>query len=224
MVLITTVAVFLLMGSSFRSVFLPLRSVFSIGLTLAFTFGLGVLVYEKGIAEWTGVQALSASHHEFCWLVPVMSFSLIVGLALDYDVFLVSRILEYRLDGYEHKSSIAAALHSTGGIITAAGIIMAVAFGSLLLSSSPVLCQWSFLITAAVLFDTFVVRTIVVPIVTSLAGGSRCFWPRALPEPRVTMPEFLGGMDDVSGLLRTLERSSEYESLHQAAGRANGSP
>jgi uncharacterized membrane protein YdfJ with MMPL/SSD domain len=223
MVLITTVAVFLLMGASFRSVFLPLRSVFSIGLTLAFTFGLSVLVYQNGIAEWTGIQALSASHHEFCWLAPVMAFSLIVGLALDYDVFLVSRVLEYRLDGYEHKSSIAAALHSTGGIITAAGVIMAVAFGSLLFSPSPVLCQWSFLITAAVLVDTFLVRSIIVPIVTSLAGGGRCFWPRVMPEPRVTMPEFLGGMNDVSGLLRTLERSSEYESLRQASAFASGS-
>jgi uncharacterized membrane protein YdfJ with MMPL/SSD domain len=217
MALITTVAVFLLMGIFFRSVFLPLRSVVSIGLTLTFTFGLGVLVYEKGIAKWTGIRALSTLHHEFCWLAPVMAFSLIVGLALDYDVFLVSRVLEYRLDGYEHKSAIAAALHSTGGIITAAGVIMSVAFGSLLFSPSPVLCQWSFLVTTAVLFDTFLVRTIVVPIVTSLAGGCCCFWPRAMPEPRVTMPEFLGGMDDVSGLLRTLERSSEYESLHQGA-------
>lgn len=224
MMLVTTAAVFVLMGFFFQSFFLPLRSVVSIGLTLGFSFGLGVLVYEKGIGNWIGVTALSSPQNEFCWLVPVMSFSLIVGLALDYDVFLVSRILEYRLEGFEHKSSIAAALHSTGGIITAAGIIMAVAFGSLLFSSSAVLCQWSFLITVAVLFDTFVVRAIVVPIVTSLAGGKWCWWPREMPDPRVTMPEYVGGMDDVSGLLRTLERSSEYESLQAAAARASGSP
>jgi predicted RND superfamily exporter protein len=224
MMFVTTAAVFILMGFFFQSFFLPLRSVVSIGLTLGFSFGLGVLVYEKGIGNWIGAAALSSPQNEFCWLVPVMSFSLIVGLALDYDVFLVSRILEYRLEGYEHKSSIAAALHSTGGIITAAGIIMAVAFGSLLFSSSAVLCQWSFLITAAVLFDTFVVRTVVVPIVTSLAGGKWCWWPREMPDPRVTMPEYVGGMDDVSGLLRTLERSSEYESLQAAAARSNGGP
>lgn len=213
MIVITTLVVFCLMGTFFGSVFLPFRCIVGIGLTLSFSFGLGVLVYQNGIFDWTGVRALSSvGGNEFCWLVPIMAFSVIVGLALDYDVFLVSRILEYRLQGYEHKTSIAAGLHSTGGIITAAGLIMAFAFGSLMLTSNPVLYQWSFLLTTAVLLETFVIRTIVVPTMTSLAGRC-CWWPREMPPTRVTMPEHEGGLDDVSSLLRSLEESSEYEPL-----------
>jgi uncharacterized membrane protein YdfJ with MMPL/SSD domain len=109
-----------------------------------------------------------------------MAFSIIVGLALDYDVFLISRILEYRQEGLDHESSIVAGLYSTGGIITAAGLIMAVAFGGLMFSSSPVLYQWSFLLTSAVLLDTFVIRTLVVPIVLGWTGKFS-WWPRRLP-------------------------------------------
>jgi predicted RND superfamily exporter protein len=182
-IVITTIVVFVLMGIFFQSIFPPLRSIVSITLTLAFSFGLGVLVFQVGILNWTNVRALSSIGNEVCWLVPMMAFSIIVGLALDYDVFLISRILEYRQAGYEHKSSIAAGLDATGGIITAAGLIMTLSFGSLMMSSNPVLCQWAFLITVAVLLDTFVMRTLVVPIVTAWTG-EHSWWPRKLPKER----------------------------------------
>ena len=190
MISITLVVVFLLMGAFFRSFVTPLRSVVSISFTLAFVFGLAILVFQDGIFGWTGVPIFKAATGEVCWLVPVMAFSIMVGLALDYDVFLVSRILEFRTEqGYGHKSSIVAGLHATGGIITAAGLIMAVAFGGLMLSSSPVLYQWSFLISTAVLLDTFVIRTLIVPIVMGWTG-SWSWWPRRLPMVRVVLPGF----------------------------------
>ena len=190
---ITLLLVFLLMGGFFQSIVPPLRSVISISFTLAFVFGLGVLVFEDGILGWTHISIFENSSPEVCWLVPVMAFSIMVGLALDYDVFLVSRILEFRREeGYGHKSSIVAGLHATGGIITAAGLIMALAFGGLMLSASPVLYQWSFLITSAVLLDTFVIRSLVVPIVTGWTG-SWSWWPRQLPPPRVIIPGFEEG-------------------------------
>ena len=181
---ITMLVVFLLMGVFFQSIVTPFRSIVSICMTLSFVFGLCVLVFQRGILNWTQVPSWTSTGGEISWLVPVMAFSIIVGLALDYDVFLISRILEYRTDnGYDHQSSIAAGLHATGGIITAAGVIMAVAFGGLMFSSSPVLYQWSFLLTTAVLLDTFVIRTLVVPIVMGWTGKFS-WWPRSLPEER----------------------------------------
>jgi len=179
---ITMLVVFFLFGIFFRSIVAPLRSVVSIAMTLCFVFGLCVLVYQHGILNWTRLPSWTSTGDEISWLVPVMAFSIIVGLALDYDVFLISRILEYRTDdGLDHESSIVAGLYSTGGIITAAGIIMAVAFGGLMFSSSPVLYQWSFLLTSAVLLDTFVIRTLIVPIVMGWTG-KYSWWPRRLPE------------------------------------------
>lgn len=181
---ITMLVVFLLLGIFFQSIVTPFRSVVSICMTLSFVFGLCVLVFQHGILNWTHVPSWTSTGGEISWLVPVMAFSIIVGLALDYDVFLISRILEYReYHGYDHESSIVSGLHATGGIITAAGVIMAVAFGGLMFSSSPVLYQWSFLLTTAVLLDTFVIRTLVVPIVMGWTG-KLSWWPRSLPEGR----------------------------------------
>jgi len=64
-----------------------------------------------------------------------MAFSIIAGLGIDYKMFLISRVLEFQLHGYTNKASIVKALHKTGHIITASGIIMAVAFSGLLLNS-----------------------------------------------------------------------------------------
>ena len=190
-VAMTLVVVFLLMGLFFKSLVPPLRSTVSILCTILFSFGAAALVYGDGCMAWTGIHSLAAIDGELCWLVPVMSFSIIVGLSLDYDVFLVSRILEYRCEGYMHFSSIAAGLDSTGGIITSAGLIMAFSFGSLLGSQSPALYQWSFLLTTGVLLDTFVVRTIIVPTLTGIAK-KHCWYPRTFEGDRVR----LAGFDD----------------------------
>eukprot|EP00548_Thalassiothrix_antarctica_P011670 CAMPEP_0194161050 /NCGR_PEP_ID=MMETSP0152-20130528/78728_1 /TAXON_ID=1049557 /ORGANISM="Thalassiothrix antarctica, Strain L6-D1" /LENGTH=350 /DNA_ID=CAMNT_0038870799 /DNA_START=1011 /DNA_END=2059 /DNA_ORIENTATION=- len=100
---LTLSVVFLLMVLCFRSIMAPLRSVASIALTLGFSFGVTVWFFRP--------SAIS-------WLVPIMAFSIIVGLALDYDVFLVSRIWEYRSSGMDHRSSIVYGLGMTGSIIT----------------------------------------------------------------------------------------------------------
>lgn len=113
MILTTFFLVMVLMGSFFRSFVVPFRSVFSIALTEAFVFGLAVLVFQHGILDFTRVPGLMNTK-DIAWLPPIFSFSVIMGLSLDYDVFLVSRILEYRLKGFDHKSSILAGLIQTG--------------------------------------------------------------------------------------------------------------
>jgi len=217
MIGITMLVIFGLMGVFFKSIFVPIRSIVSIGLTLAFSFGLAVCVFQDGALNWTNVRVLTSIGDEVCWLVPIMAFSILIGLALDYDVFLISRILEFRLEGHEHRTSIAMGLDSTGGIIAAAGVIMAVAFGSLLFSSNPVLYQWSFILTTGVLLHTFCVEPLVVPILTGLSG-KHCWWPRRLPEEHICFTEFHQDhdSDDVAGLLRRLETTSEYEPLRAA--------
>lgn len=207
MMLTTCGIVFCLIGWYFKSFVAPLRSLLSIGITVSVSFGLAVAVFQNGWLRWVGITVSVGG--AICWLVPIMAFSILVGLTLDYDVFLISRILEYRLEGYEHKSSIALGLDSTGGVITAAGLIMALAFGSLMGSSNPVLYQWSFLLTTAVLLDTFVVRTCIVPI---LLQPQWSWWPRALPESQQVADGF-DSDDELNAWVRRLEESSEYERL-----------
>mmetsp|Transcript_12845 Transcript_12845/g.19486 ORF Transcript_12845/g.19486 Transcript_12845/m.19486 type:complete len:989 (+) Transcript_12845:37-3003(+) len=179
MIGVTLVVVFVLVGAFFKSVNAPLRSVFTIGLTLMFVYGLAVLVYQYGWLEWLNWSSVKNTG-EIAWLPPIMSFSIIVGLGLDYDIFLASRVLELRLEGYDEQSSILKGLYKTGGIITAAGTIMAIAFGGLLLGGELLLNQLAFYIFIAVLMDTFVVRTIMVPILMGLSH-QYTWWPQKLP-------------------------------------------
>lgn len=113
MIATTFFLVMVLMGGFFHSFVVPLRSVVSIALTEAFVFGLAVLVYQHGIFDFFRVPGVSNTG-DISWLPPIVSFSVIMGLSLDYDVFLVSRVLEFRLKGFDHKSSILSGLYKTG--------------------------------------------------------------------------------------------------------------
>merc|ERR1712224_1164561 len=117
------------------------------------------------------------------WIVQPTIFPLMVGIALDYDIFLVGRIVELRSAGMSTRDAILFGVASTGTIITAAGIIQALAFFGLLLSSILVLNQLSFFLFFAVLFDTFVVRTLVVPSIMYWLGEAN-WWPMRRREDR----------------------------------------
>jgi len=184
---ITLCVVLVFMIGFFKSVVTALRSTISIIFTLLFAYGSLVLVYRKGIFDWLGFDGLesyseSGKEGEIHFMVPVMAFNICVGLSLDYDIFFISRILEYRLLAWDNTSTILLGLQGTGHIITAAGVIMAVAFGGLMLSSLKILDQFGFILTASVLLDTFVIRTIIVPILFSWTD-KYSWWPRFLPTP-----------------------------------------
>ena len=80
---------------------------------------------------------------------------MIVGLALDYDVLLISRIMEHRQSGYDVRAATCKAVCETGGTISAAGLIMVLAFSGLLLSDQAIMNACGFILTCAILFDTF---------------------------------------------------------------------
>eukprot|EP01101_Sappina_pedata_P004725 TRINITY_DN2039_c0_g1_i1.p1 TRINITY_DN2039_c0_g1~~TRINITY_DN2039_c0_g1_i1.p1 ORF type:complete len:379 (+),score=65.96 TRINITY_DN2039_c0_g1_i1:145-1137(+) len=178
-VTITSVIVLVFVAVAFRSVLIPLRAILTIGLTIVWVFGFCNLTYDNGLlnfVHFAGLQGVGA----VVWGVPVISFSIIVGIGLDYDIFLLVRTREFRLKGYSSMDSIILGLYKTGGIITAAGVIMAVAFSGLLLSNIPLLNQLAFDLIFAVLFDTFVVRTILVPAIMGIVGDWS-WWPGTVP-------------------------------------------
>merc|ERR1711990_196027 len=103
----------------------------------------------------------------------------VTGLGLDYDIFLSVRITEYRALGHTPQEAIRHGLVSTGGIITSAGVIMAIALGAMIFSSLLQLNMLGFMMLIAVLFDTFVARSLVNPSLMSLLGRAN-WWPSAL--------------------------------------------
>ena len=71
------------------------------------------------------------------WMPPLVSFSIVCGLALDYDMFVLVRVRECRLEGEDTRAAIAQGLSKTGPVVTAAGVVMAVAFSGMLFSKTP---------------------------------------------------------------------------------------
>lgn len=143
MTAITMAGVFMVVGVAFKSVVVPLRAVLTIAVTLAYIYGAAILVYQHGALDWLGFAPLASTGAVY-WMNPCMVFSILVGLGLDYDIFLLSRVVEYREAGYTEEVAILYGLAKTGRIITAAGCIMALAFGGLLLSSEVAMNELAF--------------------------------------------------------------------------------
>jgi RND superfamily putative drug exporter len=98
------------------------------------------------------------------------------GLSVDYDVFGIDRVMEYRNAGFTTHDAVLCGLAQTGKVVTAAGAIMFFAFAGLLLSSNAALNQLSFFLCVSVLADCFVVRTLLVPSLMMLLGETN-WWP-----------------------------------------------
>ena len=180
MIGIIVVIVYVLIALMFKSVFIPLRLIITIGLTLSWIYGLTALIFDVGIFDGV-IHVLQDINHLY-WATPVMSFSILIGLGLDYDIFLLSRVSEYRNNGYTERASVIKGLYRTGGIISMAGIIMAIAFSGMMFSSVMILNEFGFILALAVLIDTFIIRTILVPAIMSLASKWN-WWPRKMKPP-----------------------------------------
>lgn len=171
---VVTAAVFLMIA--FRSIVIPIRCILSNLLTLGFTYGFTVLTYQYGALDFLGMSGVNGKFHSLPWCAPVIVFFIIFGIGLDYDIFLLVRITELRAKGKTPVDSIREGLISTGGIITAAGLVMACAFSGLLLSSMFQQAMFGFMVSTAVLFDTFVARSVLVPAAMSILGYAN-WWP-----------------------------------------------
>lgn len=192
---VTLGVVFVLYWAAFGSLIIPLRAIVSMCFAISWVFGLSVLIYQQGVLQWTGVSALSPTpgSPQLCWLIPVMAFSIMVGLSLDYDVFLVSRIVEYRAEGKDDVNSVLLGLAKTGRIITAAGLIMAIAFFGLLLSNQASMNELSLFLVVAVMFDTFIVAIFLIPAMMGIVGEAN-WWPKVMPPISNVVPPAEGAL------------------------------
>lgn len=167
---------FLLLMVMFRSILVPLKAALGFLLSLAATFGMMVAVFQWGWAvDVLGVTAPGLIVN----LLPVIIIGLVFGLAMDYQVFLVSRMREsYVRDGRAHEAVVTGFAQSAR-VVTAAVLIMISVFSGFVLSDSTMLQAFGLSLAAAVFFDAIVVRMTIVPAVMALLGR-RAWW---LPGP-----------------------------------------
>jgi len=171
-VLITVVVVFTVIAIRYRSILLPFRMFFTTALPIISVLGTGVFVFQDGCFDWLDFASLK-SQGGLVWINPIACTFMLIGFALDYDIFLFSRIYADRKNGVflDDSEAIINAVAKTGPVITTAGCIMALAFsGMILQSSNPFLSQMGFTMIYGILMDTFIVRTLLVPTFLSMAG------------------------------------------------------
>lgn len=213
MIGVTLGSVFLLMGLMMKSAFVPIRLALTLVLPLLAVYGLGILVYQDGMLNW--LSPATAAVGGFFWFIPILITSIVCGLALDYDVFLITRIIEHRRGGYDIRASIVKAVCETGTTIASAGVILTLAFAGLMLSDESALDIGGFMLSTAVLFDTFVVNTVLVPALMSL-GDRIAWWPMKVEfEGLKTLddPEFTGSYTHSSDSDGHTDNSTTYDSL-----------
>jgi RND superfamily putative drug exporter len=170
---------FLLLLLVFRSLFIPLTSILMNLLSVAAAYGILVLVFQNGegsdkvLGLFTQVDAIEA------WL-PLMLFSILFGLSMDYQIFLLSRVKEHYDRWGDTTEAVAHGLRTTGPIITGAALIMVAVFFGFALGELPALQQMGIGLAVAVFVDAFVVRTVLVPSTMKILGEANWYLPSFL--------------------------------------------
>ncbi len=169
---------FLLLMTLFRSVVLPLKAVIMNLLSVGAAYGVMVAVFQWG---WGGsVIGIGETGPIDPW-IPVTMFTILFGLSMDYEVFLLSRIREEWLRTQENATAVADGLAVTGRIITAAAAIMFCVFGSFVINDPlHILKVFGLGLAVAVLIDATLVRMVLVPSIMELLGPVNWWMPRFL--------------------------------------------
>jgi putative drug exporter of the RND superfamily len=168
---------FLLLLVAFRSLLVPLTAALMNLLAAGASFGVIVAIFQWGwLSEALGIGGGGPIEA----FIPVMFFAILFGLSMDYQVFLVSRMHEEWLHTSDNRRSITVGQGETGGIITAAAIIMIAVFGGFILGDARVIKLFGIGLASAVFLDAFVVRTVLVPSLMHLIGPANWYLPRWL--------------------------------------------
>ncbi|TCC61000.1 MMPL family transporter [Kribbella pittospori] len=168
---------FLLLLLAFRSLLVPLKATLGFVLTIGATFGITVAVFQQGWgASLVGVD----SPGPLVSFLPIIMMGVLFGLAMDYEVFIVSRVREEFVHGRHATDATIQGIGHGARVVTAAALIMASVFAGFILVHDPIIKAIGFGLTIGVLIDAFVVRMTLVPAVLSLLGDRAWWFPKWL--------------------------------------------
>jgi RND superfamily putative drug exporter len=171
LVLTALALTYLVLARAFRSLFLPLKAVFMNALSVAATYGLLVAIFGTTIEGW----------------IPIFLFATLFGLSMDYEVFLVARMREAYDGGLDNTEAVTSGLVRTGGVITAAALVMAASFCGFAVGSVPGLRQIGLGLAFAVLIDATLVRVLLVPATMAILGHWNWWLPARFARKRAAL-------------------------------------
>lgn len=161
----------------FRSLLVPLKAVLGFVLSLGATLGFVTWVVQDGNFYELFGFATSSPVLNF---LPIITIGILFGLAMDYEVFLVSRMREEFTHTGDARKAVLAGIRDSGGVVTAAGLIMVAVFAGFMMAPDPMTKIIGLALTFGVIFDAFIVRMMIVPAVMLLLGKSAWYMPKWL--------------------------------------------
>ncbi|MBE2315850.1 MMPL family transporter [Solirubrobacter sp. CPCC 204708] len=169
-------AVILLM-IAFRSILVPLTAIGGFLLTIAASFGAVVLVFQEGFgADLIGVTQTGP----LISLLPILIIGVIFGLAMDYQVFLVSRMHEEYAHGSTAREAVADGFRHSARVVTAAALIMISVFAGFVIPDDPIIKSIGFAFAVGIAIDAFLIRMTLIPALMTLLGARAWWLPRPL--------------------------------------------
>ncbi|MGW0435802.1 MMPL family transporter [Micromonospora sp. NPDC003197] len=176
LLLVVGLSVLLLM-LVFRSILVPLKAALGFLLTVGSTFGLTVLTFQTGqLSSLVGVDTPGP----LVSFLPILLIGILFGLAMDYEVFLVSRMREDFVHGDTPRQATINGMGHGGRVVVAAALIMTAVFAGFILVEDPIIKSMGFALAIGVAIDAFIVRMTLVPAVMSLLGKAAWWLPRWL--------------------------------------------
>ncbi len=164
----------LLLMIVFRSIVVPIKAACGFLLSIAASLGVVVAIFQDGhLADVFDVS----KEGPIASFLPVLLIGVLFGLAMDYEVFLVSRMREGYVHSGQAKESIVTGFGQSGRVVAAAALIMIAVFGSFVLEVDPITKSIGLALAVGVLVDAFVVRMTLVPAVMALFGRATWWLP-----------------------------------------------
>jgi putative drug exporter of the RND superfamily len=177
---------FVLLALAFRSLVIPATAAVMNLLAAAAAFGVVVAIFQYG--WFSDILGAGPGGPIDAW-IPVMLFAILFGLSMDYQVFLVSRMHEEWVHTGDNEKAVTVGQAETGGIITAAALIMIAVFLGFVISPGRPIKIFGTALATAVFLDAFLLRTMLVPALMHLFGKSNWYFPRWLDRiaPRLSV-------------------------------------
>jgi putative drug exporter of the RND superfamily len=174
LLVVVGLAVFLLIAV-FRSVWVPIKAAFGFMLSVGISLGTTVAVFQWGWGnELLGLDVNSP----VIFILPILLTGVLFGLAMDYEVFLVTRMREAYVHGTPAREAVVEGFSHSARVVTAAAIIMMGVFGGFALGDNVILKTMGFALAIGVFADAFVVRMLILPALMSIAGDKIWWMPK----------------------------------------------
>jgi RND superfamily putative drug exporter len=154
----------------FRSILVPLTATLGFLLSVLATLGATVAVFQEGAFGIMEGQPVVS-------FMPIFLIGVVFGLAMDYQVFLVTRIREAHVHGMSTRDAVVDGFRNSARVVSAAAVIMISVFAAFMLQDEPIIKSMGFALAVAVFFDAFVVRMALIPALMYLMGEKAWYLP-----------------------------------------------